>query len=1153
MICTIYIRAVLLSVVLSIAGLCCSLSAQTTPPVTVPYSQLPYFEGFEDADTVAKYWQLNKVARSSMLPRLPELWYPSTAEHYMGNGCLLVSDTTVHGQYSIYGDKFVRVVSYVEFELIAGQYDVSFAWRCLGERTKKNSNAGQTYEEDNDGEGDGLFVGFMSATAQAINSTNNQGTMQPTFLAAHKEMKGDYKSYNGSQYWKVENYTVNVATPGKYRLYFVWNNDGDELDYLTPSACVDNVQLAPATGLCPKPTNFTCVANGLDATLSWEGTAAAYEVRYREYGATNYYGTLPVITPGDPSGKTSITIKNMKTGMFDFFVRAICAEGDTSMWVVAPGEHLFYDYQAEGRCIDFTDLDAAEMLTAKVSAIYTDYSESKTKYRVVPRDSVDFGPGTGKSRITVHNRPGEVDRRTEGRLKTIPDGEVQSVRLGTWGDDMTPIGNADGNGFAQKITYDYTVPATGSAQILLLNYALVLQIPVDGSHDVPDENGVMSNMPHFTLGIYEMVNGEEVLRDATCHSADFNADYRYLDDPNSGWKGVYGDRNNPSLQNLHTVYKEWSPVGFDLSQFMGKQLRIRLATYDCRQTGHFGYAYFTLRCMEAVGTGLMCGNEEQSTLEAPYGFQYEWYRPSSGGTGTPALAGGAEARVFVDKMPELGKYTCKLTNIQTGCVTDYYVDLKPRRPKSAFIAMAVPNTECRNLWEFINLSRVEVDGKPSEEKPEYAEWDFGAEYGGVKYSERDTIEFPQEGDTIEVKLYTTINKKTCEDWYDSTVVIPSVVPAERDGLEVQTCGDEPYRFKDENGKVHLLTEPGDTILKIKNRFGCEYEQKIHLSVYNLDSVAHHDTICEGDTCRFNGQGYYRTGSYKGGRFTSSQGCDSVPWLHLVVRESVVWSPQMPAEICADDEEIVVPYVLTRGADEAKRCRVEFGERAVTAGFRDIDEVEIADSTVLIPMPEAVRPDHYEAQVIFSTDSCGDFPQTMEFTVAYPAWVMEQKWDDVIALKSPQTIVAEMQGGVEADYTFAAYRWCKDGVEMAGETGSYIYVGRDGAILDVSAEYSVLLMRAGENYSVPTCRLTPVAFVPKSDYPTLTPGAQSVVSAGARMEVSVESDEARWYGMDGRLLREERVIDGAVTAPMQAGVYMLQMMTGEMRKIVVKNE
>lgn len=1128
-------RFIKFAVVLSLLAVCTAMPAQT--PVPVPYDRLPYSEGFENADSVAKYWTLNR-ATPPVKRTLLDKWYTSTAEHFTGRNCLLVSDTVTKGAAAIYSSQYARASSYVEFDLKPGKYDLSFAWRCLGERTEFVEDYGP--KPDSKGEGDGLYVGFMSEKEGYVNSSSTYQALSAAFMAAHKKLKGDAESYYNSQYWTVETDTVTVAAAGIYRLWFVWNNDGDKFDYMTPSACIDDIQLTPISDdVCSKPENVTCVANGMDATVSWEGTATGYEVRYQEYGSTTYYATQPAITPADPSGKTSITIKNIRQGLFQFFVRSVCAAGDTSAWVLA-GELLLDESQIDA-CIDFTNLDAAELEVAKMSGILVDYDDAQ--YKVAQRSEVDFGPATGESRITVHYRPGEVDRRTNGRLRTIPEGEVQSVRLGTWNNDMSNNGYGDGAGLTQTITYNYTVPSTGSNQILLLNYALVLQIPVDGSHDKPDENGIMSNMPRFTLDIFEMVGGEEVQMNPTCHSADFNADYRYLDDPNSGWHGIYKKDTEHINENLELVYKDWSPVGFDLSEFKGKQVRIRLATYDCRQTGHYGYAYFTLRCIEGVGTGYMCGDENQSTLEAPFGFNYQWFRPSD--LNTPALEGGEEARIFVDTKPEVGKYKCILTNIQTGCTTDYFVDLRPRRPKCDLVAKPVPNTECKNQYEFVNMSRVEVDGVVSTEEPEYIEWDFGPEYGGINYDERLTLEFPPQGDTITVKLKATINKSLCVDSYDTTVIIPSVMPANGEPIDAQTCGGKPYIFKDENGKEHHLTEPGDTTLVIKNRFGCEYEQKIYLEVYDVDSVGIDSIICQGDSCEFNGQKYFAAGSYRVDRRTSAKGCDSITWLHLVVLDSVIFRSDFSGMACADEPEITLPYEVTQGADQVVGCVLEFDQKALDAGFVNLDGIDISQGQVTVPMPAAVRPDHYSATFRFTTQQCGDFSYTLDFTVGYPSSIMVQKWNDVIALKN---------AGHNGGYTFASYQWHRNGEPIPGADGPYIYVGADGSTLGTTDTYSALLTRQGENYTVPTCPLVPVEKKTVSDFNTVV----NVLSAGQKMVVAnaPASGQAQWYTTDGRLISTQPLsaADTQITAPQHSGIYILRLVCPErteLLKVVIK--
>lgn len=52
----------------------------------------------------------------------------------MGDSCLIISDNNSTPTYT--ADKTNTSVAYVEFTHPAGDYDLSFAWRCVGESGK---------------------------------------------------------------------------------------------------------------------------------------------------------------------------------------------------------------------------------------------------------------------------------------------------------------------------------------------------------------------------------------------------------------------------------------------------------------------------------------------------------------------------------------------------------------------------------------------------------------------------------------------------------------------------------------------------------------------------------------------------------------------------------------------------------------------------------------------------------------------------------------------------------------------------------------------------------------------------------------------------------------------------------------------------------
>lgn len=199
----------------------------------------------------------------------------------------------------------------------------------------------------------------------------------------------------------------------------------------------------------------------------------------------------------------------------------------------------FGAYAQSDNCIDLSDLSAPY--------IHCTWGNYSNPY---------LHDGIANGRHTVITQQG-TDPKTDGGLQTIPDGERYSVRLG----------NSRAGGQAESITCDILVD-TNDFDLLILKYAAVMENPL---HE-PEEQ------PRFK---FDILNMQDEPIDPDCLSADFVADYAL------GWNG-----------NYHLLWKDWTSVGADISNYHGDTIRVRLTTYDCAATGHFGYAYFVLSCGE---------------------------------------------------------------------------------------------------------------------------------------------------------------------------------------------------------------------------------------------------------------------------------------------------------------------------------------------------------------------------------------------------------------------------------------------------------------------------------------------------------------------------------------------------------------------------
>jgi hypothetical protein len=137
---------------------------------------------------------------------------------------------------------------------------------------------------------------------------------------------------------------------------------------------------------------------------------------------------------------------------------------------------LIYDALYEG-CIDYIDLqgDGVECVTGvhEPGGRFTAAGKFIPNVREKNEGCVDNGYASALSHHTIHYVPGEVDARTGGGLRTVPEGELASVRLGNW---LGGYGEGLTRGGFESVTYTHQLDS-GAEEILLLKYAVVIEDP----------------------------------------------------------------------------------------------------------------------------------------------------------------------------------------------------------------------------------------------------------------------------------------------------------------------------------------------------------------------------------------------------------------------------------------------------------------------------------------------------------------------------------------------------------------------------------------------------------------------------------------------------------------------------------------------------
>lgn len=250
---------------------------------------------------------------------------------------------------------------------------------------------------------------------------------------------------------------------------------------------------------------------------------------------------------------------------------------------------------AQAQCPDFTDLHAPGVVCQYG---YYSYPFSLT--------------GVAPNHHKLISEQG-TDPYTHGRLPLLPPGESAVIRLG----------NDNVGAQAEAITYTFTVDP--SSTILLIKFAVVLEDP---RHDAEKQ-------PQFVVRVLN--SHDELIEPCT----------EYNVSAGSGIPGFISEEGS-------IIWRPWTTIGVPLQPYIGQEIKLQFITYDCRQFGHFGYAYFTARCVSDQLYASECTGSE-ITLNAPDNFEsYLW---STGDTGpsTTVSVGNEDT-----------SYQCTLTSL-TGC------------------------------------------------------------------------------------------------------------------------------------------------------------------------------------------------------------------------------------------------------------------------------------------------------------------------------------------------------------------------------------------------------------------------------------------------------------------------------------------------------
>jgi len=276
---------------------------------------------------------------------------------------------------------------------------------------------------------------------------------------------------------------------------------------------------------------------------------------------------------------------------------------------------------------------------------------------------------------------------------------------------------------------------------------------------------------------------------------------------------------------------------------------------------------------------------------------------------------------------------------------------------------------------------------------------------------------------------------------------------------------------------------------------------------------------------------------------ASSGCDSITTLHL----SVLPDPFVPRilampVICNDELSFDLSYDYTTVLYAPKTVTIQFDKPTSSVGFYDVSDMVSKDKSVLISLPKDVRPDVYRGLATFASDRY-QTSLAFDFMVRYPASVIAQKWNNLLAMRD-----STGNGG----YIFDEYEWYVNNEKIPSQARSYLYLG-EGNSFSFGEEYCAALRRQGEDYFIFTCPVQPMKHTDVSLFPTLVQEGQPISYAPGRkaglpatnltnpIEVSIYNTSGQLYDRQSLMSDGEYIV---ISAPTSSGAYFVHITSGQ---------
>jgi len=1024
---------------------------------------------FESATETAQ-WTLNAGTKGKSSSNK---WYVGAAGSFgyqSAKGLYVSSGTgadTLESSYKATGFSGFQM-AYRPMTLAAGTYTIQFDWISKGKSD------------------DGIYVFWVDATQSTNSNWNTTTTPVPAWVPSNAIF------CQGSAYWNsVQGTFTTTGAAGK--LVVMWyNNNGSAL---TPAGAIDNIRIFQ--GNAPTaPAN--AAYNSTTGKLSWMGGTAPYEVIvFNAHTKTQlHYDSITTRSTSLPD--------LVDEGMYYFYVRSNNGT-QHSKWTITSK----FVWIKGARCIDFLDLGDQTHAGVCYSGGWSEGGVENLKEHC---GQIDYGYDSSESMHTIHYVQGETDPRTGNKLKTIPDGEIASVRInGLW---------ENTNNKTATVEYKYNVQA-GVSDLLVLQYACVLE---SGGH----EEGVQ---PRFKL---EVLNSSGQAIDQ-CSQCDFKAAFG----DTKSWHH-YTEYNNRDI-----YWSDWNKITVSLRNYVGQNLTIRLTAYTCAQSIHLGYAYFTLNCQGGDLQGIACGDFSTDHFEAPEGFNYRWYKAAN-----PSKTLGTESRFDIPSNDTTIYLVDMISKAKTQCYYTLEANPNPRFPR-ARAAYQVESKNCQHIVKFVpdckvvQINRLTLDSIMTEEDVQEIRWIFSDGDTVVSLDPVDHV-YPAEGGTYQVIVEASMSNGVCVDAYTYTVDLPNI-KLSRNNDTIDICEAE---YKDSHDKIHYAVDGDfvDTVGYETNEYGCEALEWHAIRFHPIYDTLYKVRMCDGGEYVWpaNGLIYKSQNPVTLGSVEikdsimgkSIWGCDSIIRLHMIVDAQLSIKCDPIVEVCSDNATLTIPYkVLTGAADGVMVYSEQKYLDAPYANFESSYSFSM-DEDIIIPLPQQPYPDDYEFTLVFESERCEIAPLKTHVRLRYSRNVLEQK----------KNFISLLNKNYNGGFNFQSYQWYRNGEKVEGATQSYLPTQQ----ADRGAVYYVEVVRSGETQVLSTCDIvfgddvTAVGTVSSEllVWPTMAqPGTEIVTSSSGSVSI---------YNVLGTLVSQQLIGQSQhLIAPKIPGIYVLYFAGGQKAEIMVK--